>query len=152
MRRNIGRQKLRPRRIIITLSVYSIISVLILIASQQHANLLPGYGGGLLLGGLLGFIGLRLTRFETTEEAHFYTPNTHIGVGLTLLLAGRMIYRFFPLNTAGGTPPPIFGPLTCFIIGLTFGYYVVYYIGLFVHTHDRKPDVDPNQATPPLLP
>jgi hypothetical protein len=30
-------------------------------------------------------------------------------------------------------------PLTFLIIGLTFGYYLVYYIGLFAHTHDKKP-------------
>ncbi len=113
--------------------------------SLQNTNVLLGFGGGLLLGGLLGFVGLRLTRFETTEEAHFYTPNTHIGIALSLLLVGRMIYRMYFYGSMGAPmtnhPRPVFGPLTCFIIGLTIGYYVVYYIGLFVHTHDRKPDV-----------
>jgi hypothetical protein len=37
-------------------------------------------------------------------------------------------------------------PLTFLIVGLTAGYYIVYYIGLFVHTHDKKP------LTPPILP
>jgi len=28
--------------------------------------------------------------------------------------------------------------LTLFFFGLIAGYYLVYYIGLFVHTHDKK--------------
>jgi hypothetical protein len=42
-------------------------------------------------------------------------------------------------SLAAGHPPPGQSPLTNLIIGLTFGYYIVYYIGLFVHTHDKTP-------------
>jgi hypothetical protein len=101
------------------------------------------------LGAGLGFFGLHLTKFRTTDEGHFYTPNTYIGSALSLLLIGRILYRtwqnggFLP---PPGQPQPIPSPLTYFILGLTFGYYIVYYIGLFVHTHDKKPSV------PPVLP
>ncbi len=151
VRRNIGRQKLRPRRIITSITIFSVIGVLLAAGSLQNPNLLYSLSGGLLLGGVLGVIGLRLTRFETTADGHFYTPNAHIGVALSMLLVGRMIYRFILLNSSMGAlqanhppPPPLQSPLTDFIIGLTFGYYIVYYIGLFVHTHDRKPDANPN--------
>jgi hypothetical protein len=143
VRRNIGRQKLRPRRILISLAIFAVIGCFLGMASLQNLNLLYGLAGGLVLGGALGFVGLRLTRFETTEEGHFYTPNAHIGVALSLLLAGRMIYRFMVLNSTLSAaemnhPPPMQSPLTFFIVGLTFGYYIVYRIGLFVHTHDRQ--------------
>jgi hypothetical protein len=141
VRRNIGRQKLRPVRIIISIVVFSLISLVFLALSLQLPKLLPGIGGGLLLGVLLGFVGLRLTKFETTDEGHFYTPNTHIGVALSVLFVGRLIYRFWVLNdaaTAGNHPPPFQSPLTFFIFGLIAGYYIVYYAGLFVHTHDKK--------------
>jgi hypothetical protein len=143
VRRNIGRQPLRPRRIISSIVIFSLVSILIICTSLQMPKLLLGIGGGLLLGALLGFVGLRLTKFETTDAGHFYTPNTHIGIALSLLLAGRMIYRFIVLNDfsntmSAGHPPPFQSPLTFLIIGLTFGYYLVYYIGLFVHTHDKK--------------
>lgn len=93
VRRNIGRQPLHPRRAIKSIVILSLVSVLMIGTSRSHTNLLLGLGGGLLLGALLGFVGLRLTRFETTDEGHFYTPSTHIGVALSLLLVGRMIYR-----------------------------------------------------------
>jgi MFS family permease len=141
VRRNIGRQKLRPRRITISIAIFVLAGFLIVSTSLHNMNVLLGFGGGLLLGVILGFFGLRLTRFETTNEGHFYTPNTHIGLALSLLLAGRVLYRFWILHNisiAPNHPPPMHSPLTYFIIGLTFGYYFVYYLGLFVHTHDKK--------------
>lgn len=141
VRRNIGRQKLRPQRIIFSIAVFVLVGFLIVSTSLHNMNALLGFGGGLLLGVILGFFGLRLTRFETTNEGHFYTPNTHIGLALSLLLAGRFLYRFWILHnisTAPNHPAPMQSPLTYFIIGLTFGYYLVYYLGLFVHTHDKK--------------
>jgi hypothetical protein len=142
VRRNIGRQPLRRRRITVSIAIFSLVSVLFFIASLQHPYLLLGIGGGVLLGGLLAIVGLRLTQFETTDQGHFYTPNTQIGVALSLLFVGRMLYRFWVLRdaaTAAGHPPLMQSPLTYFIFGLIAGYYIVYYIGLFVHTHDKEP-------------
>ena len=141
MRRNIGRQPLHPRRAIKSIVILSLVSVLIVGTSLQNTNLLLGFGGGLLLSALLGFVGLKLTRFETTNEGHFYTPSTHIGVALSLLLAGRMIYRLPAIHeamTVPNHPPPTQSPLTFFIIGLTFGYYLVYQTGILVHNHDKN--------------
>jgi len=141
VRRNIGRQKLRPRRAITSIIILSVVSVLIVVTSLQNSDLLLGFGGGLSLGVLLGFIGLHLTRFETTDDGHFYTPNTHIGVALSLLLIGRITYRFMVFGDVSATPnhpPPMQSPLTFFIIGLTAGYYIVYQTGLFVHSGDRN--------------
>ena len=122
MRRNIGRQPLRPRRIIISIVIFSVVSVLFIGTVAPQSRLLLGIGGGLLLGALLGFIGLRLTQFETTDEGHFYTPNTHIGVALSLLFVGRLLYRFWVLRRCRwprtGHPPPFQSPLTFFIFGL----------------------------------
>jgi hypothetical protein len=143
LRKNIGKQKLRPGRAIARLILFCIASFFIVIAGLQAPHVLLGFGAGILAGAALGFLGLRLTQFETTQEGHFYTPDTRIGVGLSLLLAGRLIYRMFIFKDAAlaaAHPPPMQSPLTFLIIGLTFGYYLVYYIGLFVHTHDRKPD------------
>lgn len=141
VRRNIGRQKLHPRRAITSVIIFSVVSVLVVSTSLQNTHLLLGFGGGLLLGALLGFVGLRLTRFETTDDGHFYTPNTHIGVALSLLLTGRIAYRFMVLRNVSVTPnqPPLMqSPLTFFIFGLTAGYYIVYQTGLFIHSRDQN--------------
>jgi hypothetical protein len=141
VRRNIGRQPLRPVRITISIVILSLISVLFLGWSLAQPPLLLGIAGGLLLGASLGFFGLRLTKFETNEAGHFYTPNTHIGVVLSALFIGRMAYRYWVLNhsvNAANHQPSFQSPLTFFIFGLTAGYYLVYYVGLFVHTRDKQ--------------
>ena len=56
---------------------------------------------GVTLGVALGLLGLRLTRFEITGEGMFYTPSAHLGVALSTLLVGRIVYRFL---VSGGAP------------------------------------------------
>ena len=95
----------------------------------------------MLPGALLGFLGLRLTRFETNAAGHSYTPNTHIGIALSALFVGRMAYRLIVLNgatTGQNHAPPFQSPLTLFILGLTVGYYLVYQTGLLIHSRDKK--------------
>jgi hypothetical protein len=142
MKLNIGRQPLRPRRIIFRLVMICLACLFIPVVLHQYPLALAGFGGGLLCGALLGFVGLRLTKFETTEQGHFYIPDTRMGVGISLLLTGRIIYRLIvPPNFTliPGHPPPQFSPLTFFLAGITLGYFLVYLIGLVVHTHDKKP-------------
>jgi MFS family permease len=146
IRRNIGRQKLRPRRIIVSLIIFSAVSLVLLFLSLSLPKLMLGIGGGLLLGAGLGFLGLKLTKFETTGEGHFYTPNTQIGIALSILFVGRMLYRFWVLNDAMNAhrqPQPFQSALTFLVFGLIAGYYIVYYIGLFVHAHDKKIPANP---------
>jgi hypothetical protein len=141
VRRNIGQQPLRPRRAITSITILSLVSVLIVGTSRHNVNLPLGFGGGLLLGALLGVVGLRLTRFETTAAGHFYTPNTHIGIALSILFIGRIAYRIIVLRDAVSAtqhPPAFQSALTFFIFGLTVGYYLVYQTGLLIHSHDKN--------------
>ena len=141
VRRNIGRQKLKPRRLIVSLVILSLVTLFLLAAAVTRPLLALTFGGGALLGVAASFLGLRHTKFETTPAGHFYTPNTYLGVALSLLLLGRMIYRFVQLqDQAYATAHPAVwqSPLTFFIIGLTIGYYLAYYTGLFLHTRDHR--------------
>jgi hypothetical protein len=141
VRRNIGRQPLRPGRAKRSIVILSLVSVVIVGTSLQNTNLLLGFGGGLLLGALLGFAGLKLTRFETTDEGHFYIPNTHIGVALSVLFVGRLAYKYIATGhatTARNSGMPFQSPLTLFIFGLTVGYYFVYQAGILIHDHDKN--------------
>lgn len=153
IRRNIGQQRLRPVRITISIVIFSLVSLLFLSLAAHDMRLMAGIGGGLILGAALGFVGLKLTKFETTNAGHFYTPNTYIGIGLSALFLGRLAYRYILLGDptyVQNHPQAMQSPLTLFIFGLTMGYYIVYYIGLFVHTHDKKP-VAATSAVPPVL-
>jgi len=141
LRRNVERQKLRPLRKIIGIVILSAISLALLIASQFLPKLLSGIGAGLAGGAVLGLVGLRLTKFETTAEGRFYTPDTRIGLALTLLFAGRLAYRFWALNhlTDSSQVPPAFkSALTYLAFGLLAGYSIVYSIGLLVRCRVRK--------------
>jgi hypothetical protein len=140
-RRNIGRQALRSSRMISGIIFFGAVSLLIALGTFSYQPALLSFGGGLLCGLPLAFAGLRLTKFETTAEGHFYTPNTHIGLALTLLLAGRVIYRLvllFDSSAGNGTPAALLqSPLTLGIIGLTAGYYVAYNAGVLWHVRDK---------------
>lgn len=46
---------------------------------------------GLALGGLVGALGLSLDRFESTSRGMFRTPNRWLVLGLSLLVAGRIV-------------------------------------------------------------
>ncbi len=151
VRRNIGRQPLRQNRSIVRLVILCLASLIVIaVGLLFNPLILAGFGGGLLPGILLGFLGLKLTRFETTDEGHFYIPDTRIGVGLSVLLVGRVIYRMIVLQGAmespGHHPPAGQSPLTYLIVGLTFGYYIVYSIGLIIHAHDKNKQ---QNAVPP---
>ena len=142
VRRNIGQQKLRPVRSVFSIVILTAVSVLLvgMAVQLQMPKLLLGIGGGILLGVPLGLLGLRLTKFETTEAGHFYTPDMRIGIALSVMFAGRMLYRFWVIgniSSASREPQMFQSPLTFFIFGLVAGYYIVYHIGILVHARDR---------------
>jgi hypothetical protein len=97
--------------------------------------------GGVAAGVALGFLGLRLTRFEVTPQGLYYTPSAHLGIGLSVLLIGRLGYRAMQLYSGPGvsdasTPMPAAGsPLTLLIFGALAGYYISYAGGLLRWRH-----------------
>jgi hypothetical protein len=149
IKRSIGRQPLRPVRSIISLVVLTLVSGLVLKFASNNTNALLAFGGGALLGAGLGIVGLRLTKFETTSEGHFFIPNTKIGIALSALFIGRILYKNLPLllngnnNTtnsgvdAQGHPLIFQSPLTLLILGLTIGYYFIYRVGILIHMRDK---------------
>lgn len=135
-KRNVGQQPLRPRRLISGIVVFGLLSLAVIGSTYAAPHILGGYVGGLAAGCALAFVSLRLTRFETNLNGHFYTPNTYIGIGLSALLAGRILYRFGTIFLSDGyapTGPALFqSALTLFILGLTAGYYLTYNSGVLV--------------------
>ena len=135
VRRMVGRQRLSRVRPWITLAIFPALLVLLGLASYSHVERLALLAGAAALGAGLGVFGLRKTRFEAGKEGLFYTPNAHLGIALSLLFVGRIVYRFVEVYAAGpGVTHDMqdFGrsPITLAVFGLLAGYYIAYAIGL----------------------
>jgi hypothetical protein len=139
VRRNIGRQPLQPKRVIVRVILLAVVTCgLAVFCTMMSPRLLIGLSGGVVLGALLALAGLSLTQFETTAEGRFYTPNPYIGGGLSVLFVGRLVYRLFVLsansNNPGAAPGLLQSPLSLCVFGLLAGYYIAYFIGLLART------------------
>lgn len=132
VRRVIGRQHFTAVRPRITLTLFPLLILVLSFAVRTQPGPLGGMAGGLLVGALLGFYGLRRTRFEVTPQGLYYTPNAHLGIALSLVFFTRLVWRMIELNTtgAGGLNSIHSSPLTLAVFGLLAGYYMTYAIGL----------------------
>jgi cytosine/uracil/thiamine/allantoin permease len=140
VRRMVGRQRLSRIRPWISVCLFPVLVLLLAFLSLQHSVALAALAGGLLAGSLLAVYGLRLTRFERTAEGLFYTPNAYLGVALSLLLVGRVLYRAIEVYAGGVPSTPDFSqfarsPATLAIFGMLAGYYVAYAVGLLRWRH-----------------
>jgi hypothetical protein len=138
VRRSIGRQPVRPKRLITGIVIYSILSILLTLGAMPRPKVLAGMGGGLLPGVALGLVSLRFTRFETTPEGRFYTSHPYIGITIAAVLVARMFYR---LTALLGGPPQVQAapammqsPLTFSLFGLLAGYYITFYAGVLARS------------------
>jgi hypothetical protein len=137
IKRNIGRQPLSKVRPFITIGIFPLLAVLLGWQALGHSRpeLLYALAGGIVGGAVLGYYGIRHTRFEVTPQGLFYTPNAHIGIALSVLFMGRLLYRMFVMYSSNPYAQPATNdfaasPLTLGIFGLLAGYYVTYAIGL----------------------
>lgn len=134
-KRMVGRQRLSKVRPWITLTIFPTLIVLLLLVVRADPERLEVLAGGLLGGAALGIYGLRKTQFEPTKRGLFYTPNAHLGIALSLLFVGRIVYRFVEVFVLAPHVPHGMNnfarsPLTLGVFGLLAGYYVAYAIGL----------------------
>jgi len=104
---------------------------------------------GMCFGGILGFLGLAMTRWESQPEGLFYTPSRWLALLVTLAIAARFVYGWWHathsgssaaserhwLMTASGTE------LSLAVAAGLIAYYLVYSIGVRLrlarHEHRR---------------
>ena len=157
VRRSFGRQPVEPRRLWSRIVILSLVGALILASTARDPRAVAALLAGLVCGAGLGYLGLRHTRFEATPEGRFYTPHTYIGLIVTALFLGRMLFRltqvFAAIPPAGAsgpsyTGPPFAGPpasalyqnpLTLATFGLVVSYYVIYNLGILNRTRRAPP-------------
>ena len=91
---------------------------------------------GLLIGGLLGTLGLAVTRWEPTPRGLFYTPNRWLVLFVSLVVTARVGYGFWRVwhawhRDAGESWVDVFGVAESMAAGaVVIGYYLVFFVGL----------------------
>lgn len=145
-RRSFGRQRVSEARMWVRVGILTVLTgivvTLAIIGPAHDPSVLEGLTAGIAGGAALGYLGLRHTKFEVTSQGRFYTPHTYIGLIVTALFVGRLLYRYLslydgthPAPTAGGNFGATFhGPFTLAAFGVVVGYYVLYYLGVLQRT------------------
>lgn len=139
VRRAFGRQRVHPRRLMARVALFALFGLLaILLASPAARTWVPLLAGG-ACGAVLGRLGLRHTRFESTPQGRFYTPHTYLGLTVTVAFLVWIVYDYLAVYhqlavaTAAnphGAPMPPESPLTFAISGAFIAYYFVYALGV----------------------
>lgn len=161
--RTFGRQPIQRKRMVVRIVAFAAIGLLLALSGLHNIELGEGLLGGVILGGALGVLGVRLTRFEVDPvRGDCYVPNPWIGALLTVLLLGRLGWRFLVLlpqmqqahvaaqvsRDAGAQAWPsgyASSPLTLLLIGLLIGYYILFFTGLLIH-HRRFQQAHPGYS------
>lgn len=143
MRRSFGRQRVRDGYMWLRVGILTLVAAVIGAQIARDVDLVGTLLAGLAAGAMLGYFGLKHTKFEITPQGRFYTPHTYIGLAVTALFVGRLLYRFLGMSN-GLAPSAATGrdlaaiyrhsPLTLVVIGALVGYYVLYYVGILQRT------------------
>jgi membrane protein CcdC involved in cytochrome C biogenesis len=147
VRRSFGAQPIRPASLTVRACIFIVLGVLILVFVPKTPALLGAIVGGMVAGVVLGYFGLRHTRFEVTQKGRVYIPHTYIGLFVTSLLIIRLAMRFLSMNgqsqqdIAQHDPWAAYqhNPLTLAIFGLVVGYYVFYNLGILRRSRELEP-------------
>src|SRR5581483_2618965 len=94
-RTSFGRQPVQTKRMVARIVILAVIATLFIALAFTQLMTLGAAVLGLAIGGIVGVIGLRLTKFELGPQGNFYTPHAYIGGAVSALLVARLVYRFF---------------------------------------------------------
>ncbi len=148
IRRNFGRQPLRPVREGILVTVFGALALVMTFAALLQ-EVLPAYLCGALAGAVLGAIGLRLAKIETTPTGNFYIPNKFLGTGVTLLVTLRIAYQLYLRSaTPEAAITPAQNALTTGLFGVLAFYYIVFFTGLLLRCRKLPGPAAPSSAAP----
>ncbi len=101
------------------------------IASHWIATALRDAALGALAGGAIGIVGLWLTRFERIDADLYYTPNGWLVLGLTGLVAARILASLWLAWRDAGPADAWLRAGSLFGVGgVLIGYYLAYTWGL----------------------
>jgi hypothetical protein len=132
VKRLMVRQRSQAWRHWFALILFPALLVVLGTISLAHPQALAGMAAGIAAGAALGVLGLRKTQYERIGSDFFYTPNAHIGILVSMLFVGRLLYRGYEFYVLGTAQPQDFAssPLTLLVFGILAGYYTMYAAGL----------------------
>ena len=139
LRRSFGRQRVREGLVWLRIAILTAAAAAIAIITAHDVRVLAALAAGIAGGTVLGYMGLRYTRFEVQSDGRFYTPHAYIGVAVSALFISRLLYRFLTVYD-GALPSHGFAgsyegnPFTLAVFGVVVGYYVFYYLGVLQRT------------------
>lgn len=125
-------QRSQPWRHWIAVILFPLLMIGLGTAALAHPLALAGMAAGIAAGAALGALALRKTVYESIGGAFFYTPNAHIGILVSMLFIGRLLYRGYEFYVLDVAQPQDFAssPLTLLVFGILAGYYTMYAAGL----------------------
>src|SRR5438552_17340404 len=95
---------------------------------------------GMCVGGILGLLGLAMTRWESQDEGLFYTPSRWLAFLIVFAIAARFVYGLWRATHSGSRVsapggqhwliPASGTPLSLAVAAGLIGYYLVYSIGV----------------------
>ena len=143
-RYRIGKARRRGRRWAAKLSLFmlSLSCLLFLVVAALSSFWAPRAFlfslAGLLAGGFLGMLGLRLTRWEKTPSALYYTPNRWLVLFLTLAVTIRLLYAIGKAWHTWSTHGPDTSwwaaagiPGSLGVGAMVLGHYLIYAAGVY---------------------
>ena len=103
---------------------------------------------GMGCGGILGLLGVTITRWESQPEGLFYTPSRWLALLVTLAIAARIVYGWWRATHSGSNAPgdqhwlisASGTQLSLAVAAGLIGYYLVYSVGvrLRVGRHEQR--------------
>ena len=93
---------------------------------------------GMGCGGILGLVGLAMTRWESQRQGLFYTPSRWLALLVTFAIAARFIYGWWRATHSGSNAhvdqhwliTPFGTQLSLAVAAGLIGYYLVYSVGV----------------------
>ncbi|WP_369936045.1 hypothetical protein [Xanthomonas tesorieronis] len=141
IRRYFGRQPWQPRRTVARLLLLSLAAAGLTYLAMVVPQVRLGMVMGVLAGAALGAFALHHTRIDVVEGRRHYTPNPWIGAGLSVLLLGRLAWRWASGAFSGGGAQSLqnASPLTLAIAAALIAYSLVHTGGLLLRMRALAP-------------
>jgi hypothetical protein len=141
IRRYFGRQPWQPRRTVARMVLLSLAAAGLTYLATVVPPVRLGMALGVLAGAALGAFALHHTRIDVIEGRRYYTPNPWIGAGLSVLLIGRLAWRWASGAFSGGSAQTLqnASPLTLAIAAVLIAYSLVHTGGLLLRMRALAP-------------